>query len=352
MSIASVCLLLAVWTSSLVPLGEKAGAGATVLVDRAEIFDQPSDRAYVSGELKSGDRVIVRNQPAVGWLAIEPPANSVIWLESSAIEDSDLNRIVVSREDALIRSGHWEARFPGPPLGRLERGTVVVPLNKSPVKFAGQAWRAIAPPPGQLRFVREESLRREAIRDAVVQTALSVPSEIADELRRLDASVKGVLRGPVEDWQFAALVGPYSELRDRATTSEAKATVQARLDRIEAFERLAKSTSGFRLSYSKSRSLDRETDQFRGGISDDEEQPFDAEGLVQASSKLVDGQRVYALIGKDGMTVAYLDIPAGLDATRWEGKRVGVRGPSRYDESLRAPLITVRDIEKLGSRSR
>ena len=61
----------------------------------------------------------------------------------------------------------------------------------------------------------------------------------------------------------------------------------------------------------------------------------------------VDGRRVYALIGPEGVPVAYLDIPAGLDARPVLAKRVGVRGSVSYDEHLGSRLIAVRDLEAL-----
>ncbi|MFO0951284.1 MAG: hypothetical protein U0835_09050 [Isosphaeraceae bacterium] len=75
--------------------------------------------------------------------------------------------------------------------------------------------------------------------------------------------------------------------------------------------------------------------------------PFAAEGLLQPSSRQVEGRRVYALIGPEGNAVAYLDVPPGLDARPMLSKRVGARGSTRYEESLRAKLVTVRELEPL-----
>ena len=53
------------------------------------------------------------------------------------------------------------------------------------------------------------------------------------------------------------------------------------------------------------------------------------------------------MIGDEGRPVAYLDVPAGLDARPIVSKRVGVRGSVRYEERLGAKLIAVRDFETL-----
>jgi hypothetical protein len=64
---------------------------------------------------------------------------------------------------------------------------------------------------------------------------------------------------------------------------------------------------------------------------------------------LVDGQRVFALIGPEGHAVAYLRPVPGVETRRYVGRRVGVRGTSRYDETLRAEVITVRVLEPLAA---
>ena len=65
---------------------------------------------------------------------------------------------------------------------------------------------------------------------------------------------------------------------------------------------------------------------------------------------MIDGRKLYVLIGKDGSTLAYLDIPPGLDIDPLLAHRVGVRGQPHFNEDLGTRLITVRDVEKLESR--
>ena len=75
--------------------------------------------------------------------------------------------------------------------------------------------------------------------------------------------------------------------------------------------------------------------------------PYDAEGLMQPSARKINGQKVFALIGPEGTTQAYLEVPAGLDASPLLSRRVGVRGEIQYSDSLRARLISVRDLDPL-----
>jgi hypothetical protein len=74
---------------------------------------------------------------------------------------------------------------------------------------------------------------------------------------------------------------------------------------------------------------------------------YNAVGFMQPSVERVDGRKLYVLIAKNGSTVAYLDIPPGLDPDPLVARRVGVRGDPHYNEDLGVRLITVHDIESI-----
>ena len=75
-----------------------------------------------------------------------------------------------------------------------------------------------------------------------------------------------------------------------------------------------------------------------------------ARGYVQASTEMIDGRKLYVLIASDGSTIAYLDVPPGLDIDPLLAHRIGVRGEPHFNEDLGTRLITVRDVEKLEPR--
>jgi hypothetical protein len=77
---------------------------------------------------------------------------------------------------------------------------------------------------------------------------------------------------------------------------------------------------------------------------------YSAVGYVQSSAHSLEGRKLYALLGSDGSTLAFLDIPPGLDIDPVLAQRVGVRGESHYSEDLGTQLITVRDIERMDLR--
>ena len=62
-----------------------------------------------------------------------------------------------------------------------------------------------------------------------------------------------------------------------------------------------------------------------------------------------DGEEALTTLGKNGATVAFLDIPPGLDPEPLLARRVGVRGVAHYNEELHSRLITVRNLEAIES---
>ena len=56
---------------------------------------------------------------------------------------------------------------------------------------------------------------------------------------------------------------------------------------------------------------------------------------------------MYALIGEEGYSIAYLLAPPGLLMGPLLSRQVGVRGAMSYDETLRAEVVEVTEIEAL-----
>src|SRR5262249_16450700 len=75
--------------------------------------------------------------------------------------------------------------------------------------------------------------------------------------------------------------------------------------------------------------------------------PYNAVGFMQPSARSIDGRKLFVLIARNGSTVAFLDIPPGLDAEPLVARRVGVRGIPHFDEDLGARLISVRAVESI-----
>ena len=178
----------------------------------------------------------------------------------------------------------------------------------------------------------------------------SLPPELAAEIAPIDASYRSVLSQPLERWRLEPIRASYESLLGRTTDPAAQATIRARLDRVRRHADAAEAARTFQEILERSRRRDREVAAIRSRLRTDERRlarPYDAEGLMQPSARKINGQKVFALIGPEGTTQAYLEVPAGLDASPLLSRRVGVRGEIQYSDSLRARLITVRDLDPL-----
>ncbi len=157
-------------------------ATVEVTTSKLEVYDRPHPTAFLTGNLKQGDQVKVREQVAGGWLAIDPPSSAVCWIDGSCLDfGSDTVRsgshfadpagatatiptrawVVTSR--AGLRSAHPAARLPGPPCGSLSKGTMVNLVERPPIKAGlgktSTSWYAIIPPPGVVQYIRADGTR-------------------------------------------------------------------------------------------------------------------------------------------------------------------------------------------------
>jgi hypothetical protein len=358
-------------------------AEAEVVVAALAVFDEPDDTAIVSGRLQKSNRATVRDVIGRDWLAIDPPPGSFCWVEASALGTADpQGRAMVTAPNALVRSGNPQARMPGTPRTALVRNSVVK-LLKYPPLVVGQApqrrtWRAIEPPRGDVRYIHSAGVRiatrpetphetRPApAAPAEIQAVYAPPQaqvhgerpvapDIADTIARIESLHQAALRAPVEQWRLEEIRQRYETLLKSVTDSAAGSAIRARLDEVARQEAFARDARQIQTVIARSRRRDSTVVLGQRRLADlqkPQARAYDVEGLIQASSRKVGGQRVFALIGRDGSTEAYLDIPPGVDVKGLMTHRVGVRGAVHYNEALRARVISVREIKALDQDER
>jgi hypothetical protein len=159
---------------------------------------------------------------------------------------------------------------------------------------------------------------------------------------------------PIEQWHFETLRAGYQALlKQVGDRVDLEDTLRARLGRVTEHERAARAARTIEEILARSHRRDSEVAAVRRDLAQLERtraRAYDAVGFIQPSARTVDGHRVFALIGRKGSTIAYLDIPPGLDPAPLLAQRVGVRGQSHFKEDLGTRLITVRDLENFNQQ--
>ncbi|HKM57056.1 MAG TPA: hypothetical protein VJY33_26865 [Isosphaeraceae bacterium] len=351
--------------------------------------------------------------PSTGWLAIEPGPTAIFWIEQSRLEFEDENqnddksqnddenrasqdpdgrdrdcgrplRAWIKSPGAMIRSGNVQARLPGPPHGTVPARTLVQIVDRPPLVLGQGAratrWLAIVPPPDTVLYVHAEGVRlgsstpptataaeipalyeeprlpsgqRDADRPSGPSSAW--PVEISAELDRLGGMHRAIVASqPIEQWHFETVRAGYQALlKQVGDRLDLEDTLRARLARVTEHEQAARAARTIEEILARSHRRDSEVAAVRRDLAQVERtraRAYDAVGFIQPSARTVDGHRVFALIGRKGSTIAYLDIPPGLDPAPLLAQRVGVRGQSHFKEDLGTRLITVRDLESVEAR--
>ena len=159
---------------------------------------------------------------------------------------------------------------------------------------------------------------------------------------------------PIEQWRFETVRAGYQDLLKRAGDQiELEEALRTRLNRLTQYEQAARAARTIESILAKSHRRDSEVDLVRQDLARLERtraRTYDAIGFIQPSARKVDGHKVFALIGGKGSTIAYLDIPPGLDPVPFLTHRIGVRGQTHWNEDLGTKLISVRDMESIEAR--
>jgi hypothetical protein len=369
------CRLLPLWISLAAPTFQSGGDEAParpyeVTVERLDVLIEPDDGAFVTSRLGRGDKVEVRKALPGGWLAIASPGNSFYWVDDATVDLLRDGRIYVAAEKTSLRLGRDGIKTPGPARSTLLEGAVLRPARQPLLTTddgrRSKVWRAVAAPPGELRFIRAAGVidptitrplakpattsERKASHDAADPSDL--PPDIVAPLRSIEQKHRAVIARPMESWELAQIRGDYQALLVKLGNDGSRSVVRERLDEVEREDELAKSAREFEALIKKSRQRDVIIERVKASIRNlkaAEALEYDAEGLLQATAKRVDGEKVYSLLDERGQTVTYLRLPTGVDAASFLARQVGVRGKSRFNEGLRYRLLDVRDIEPLES---
>jgi hypothetical protein len=365
-----------------------------VVSDEANIYMQSDETSYSPVTLKRGDRAKLRTRETGDWLTIEPPLAMICWIERSAFEpgvsssDRQTARVVVESAvaerlarviiaGAVVRTGHRRARIPGPPAVRLAQGTIVRLVDLAPIKIGQgkntRTWCAIEPPPGLTCYIlaaRTRPLADARSRLAGTQAAYAratetgenekppaqdSPPAIASEVASTEVTHRAILKGqPIAKWDVQPVRAHYQPLpRSSGEGPASEEAIRTRLGKVGQREQVVDAARLIERILAESHRRDGEVAVVQKRIASmrrSHARAYQAVGVIQPSARNVDGRKLYVLIASTGKTVAYLDIPPGLDPVPLISRRVGVRGAPHYSEDLGTRLITVRAVEPLEVR--
>ena len=122
---------------------------------------------YPTNHLNVGDRVYVQQELDDGWLAILPPPGSFSWVNKALLKvDASKNPpiVIVNAPEAAFRIG--SAVYAGPPIivGVTKKmGQILSPIpNPHEVTDAEGTWTPVEPPPGEVRYIKADTVRKPA----------------------------------------------------------------------------------------------------------------------------------------------------------------------------------------------
>jgi hypothetical protein len=184
-----------------------------------------------------------------------------------------------------------------------------------------------------------------------------LPPAIASEIRNIEAMRRSIMAGgPIEQWQFETVTARYKALLKTSTGDAAvEEAIRVGLARVTRLEQASKAARTIQTILAESHRRDRQVEAMEHQLhstptGSSRSRAYQAVGFMQASAQKVEGRQLFVLIGKNGATVAFLDIPPGLDPDPLLARRVGVRGVAHYNEELHSRLISVRALEPIEPR--
>jgi hypothetical protein len=334
---------------------------ALVVEDVVEVFDAPDPGGMPTSKLRRGERVSVRREEPGGWVAIVPPPGTFSWIEAEALADMGDGRVHVEADMASVRSGRPGARLPGAVQATVIRGAELRLLDRPPLDLGSgdvrRRWVAVEPAAEEVRYILADGIeyvgtKREPTPGRTAEFTPSRPGRgpawFRDELASLDSRHRLAVSGPVDHWDLTAIRKGYADLLDRVDDEAARELVASRLRRVDLQREVAAAAAEFQSRLRASRARDDDLGDARRKLDERTaggRREHAAEGLMQASAETLEGQRLYALFGRDGKLSAYLRIPPTLSTSGLVGARVGVVGSVRYRQGMSVRLIEVRDID-------
>ncbi len=248
---------------------------------------------------------------------------------------------------ALAQSAKLPSANATPPPSQVRRASAAAQLSRAQPSALAVEQRPLLEQAHQSPTKDEDALTHD------------IPPAILSELKKIDAMERKIeIDMPIDRWRFDDLRARYQALVKSLPAEPAiENVIRDRLQRLARRELAAKAAVSFEAILAQTHKRDREIVQLSrqlrirtSAANGARSSTYEAIGFMQSSAQKIDGHKLFLLVGRNGETLAYLDIPPGLDPEPILARKVGVRGVAHYNEELQSRLITVRDLQAVESR--
>lgn len=291
------------------------------------------------------------------WYRIEPPRGEWRWIAGQAVTAAGAAAVPPARSAG-------SDPFESP-----------TPAASAPVEEpSGDRSHAVPAPPEAATARDHEYLDERAVtgkegtlgerplrRSAKAGDSTPVPKSRADkqeeadweELSRLDARLRAILKQETLHWDFNELEPDYRRLANATTSLALQKTVESRFVSIDRFRRERAELEAEAHAADETLRRDAELQELQRRheaqftrLSQSRTTPprFDGAGIVErAAGKPGTGPR-YVLLAPEGRVLAYLQPAPGVNLEQWVRRPAGVVGTRSFRPELKADLIVVKGL--------
>lgn len=396
MRLASLLALVAVVAFQSDSAADDFPYKAAIQKSDTEVRSGPGRNFYATDKLEIGYQVEVYRHDPGGWAAIRPPDSSFSWVRSRYLDIGEDGVAKVNSDDVVARIGSSLVSQRDVIQVHLENGELVELVDGDEDRHG--SWRKIAPPSGEFRWVKLESIQatgepgklaadestgpldvvsedyvRVQYQDDGVAPEFNAGSEAAadgneplpprrrrlshqqvqQEIVDIDLELSSRAADAITSWQFDDLHARAERALEGAPTALDRAAVREVMNKIDRFEQLCDRHDEIQLAQSRLPGGNRlASREFNATPDPIDTSKFDGVGrLTQVTSR--DGNTPqYALVDGAGKVRYYLNPSPGINLKPFLNKQVGINGTRGGLAAKRRQVLSAQRITELPGETR
>jgi SH3-like domain-containing protein len=343
---------------------------ATVTVAEAEVRSGPGATAqmYVTNRLHTGDRVEIIKEMDGGWLAIKPPAGSFSWVNSRYLKQNvptlPIWRVTDDKVPVLLGSTIKDGK-PTVEGTKVNKGTQLRAVGAMKMADDGY-WLPVQPPPGELRYIRAESVSRKSKDSAAPGAPPAAPPGIPNPP---DSFPPAVVPGAPSATppgaegnkggndlatraQQAERTGQYTEAIQLYRQLGAETANSNHALSVEAYNRAQWLADRLQVNPPPQQGNDPRTPATTTGRQAPAATPpagwsNSGPGWLRRAGRCIDYSTMYVLENSQGIPILYATAQTGYSLETYMNRNVELIGVRQYRSDLRAFHMTVMQVHPL-----